>query len=133
MKIRNLGSCKRCGQDIYKSCIRNILGIDDEDLSSTEVYKLINPFELSFPYYLCGECEKSLFSVDEQGQKKELSVESQTTSSAGVTNNKVDDIVGETQEIHLYQNICNSNRPYDLDGIIFSFYSSWEKAYSTIS
>ena len=124
--------CKRCGQDIHKSCIRNILGIDEENLSSTEIYKLINPFGLSFLYYLCGNCEKSLFVVEEQVPKRKngnkellaevlhiddmsqsegtLSVEPQISSLVGVTINKVDDIAKETQEIPLSPNVCNSNR-----------------------
>ena len=50
--------CKRCGQDIHKSCIRNILGIDEENLPSTEIYKLINPFGLSFLYYYLSSKEE---------------------------------------------------------------------------
>ena len=65
--------CAICGQGIHSRCLARKIGIPEIDLLSLtpeEVWKKINPYDISTLNYLCGYCHSSQIPSPDEGLKK---------------------------------------------------------------
>ena len=65
-------SCKKCGQEMHKKCLLEMLSIgDNEELDSSLVQRKINPFNVEGLHYLCKICEDAFISIKHSRKNKE--------------------------------------------------------------
>ena len=85
LKDPNLLNCKVCGQKAYHSCILDRLGITGEKrstLTSSDVWKMLNPLGLTGLHYLCAACEVATIPSEDVGKLKR---KTKSTSTAEAT------------------------------------------------
>ena len=56
--------CHRCGQDVHRTCLLNILKVDNQDMIEADVRKMLNPFGIPSLHHLCKECEGYMNTKD---------------------------------------------------------------------
>ena len=70
--------CEICGQNIHRSCLKNILGDRfHENITHDEVMLLINPFQLEGFHYLCSSCSKETIPTNPFAQASKAQAKQQ--------------------------------------------------------
>ena len=97
--------CKRCGQDVHRKCLLEILEIeDDENLTEADIKKMLNPFGLPSMHHLCMDCEEYMSTKDLPVTRK--------TAELRKDESPADD----EEQLHTHQNNQNKQNNRTIEG-----------------
>ena len=80
--------CSKCGQEVHKECIMNMLStLDEDELDQKALMEKLNPFNISGFHYLCKTCEETNIPSKTSARKTKKKKKAEPTPSSQVSSN----------------------------------------------